>query len=173
MDRPAISISTSAKALALGAVFALTSPAVAQVQDKEPDVEDVARTPLNDLNIDSKDIPAALVLAAEDPYASDGLNSCNAIVAEIAELDQVLGEDYDIVGEADTSISEGKIAQGVVGSVIPFRGLLREVSGAAGDARKLRAAATAGMVRRGFLKGIGLQRGCQYPARPRLQPASE
>lgn len=157
----------------VGAAFALSAaPVIGQVQQDEPDVEDVARTPLSDLNIDSKDIPPVLLAAAGDPYGSEGLSSCNDIVAKIAELDQVLGGDYDVVGEADTSISEGKIAQGVVGSVIPFRGLIREVSGAAGDQRKLQAAATAGMVRRGFLKGIGLQRGCRYPARPRPEPAS-
>ena len=173
MDRPAMSISISTKALALSLAFALASPVAAQVQDEEPDVEDVARTPLNDLNIDSKDIPEDLLVAAQAPYASDDLNSCNAIVAEIAKLDQILGEDYDIAGQTNNGVSEGKIAQGVVGSVIPFRGLLREVSGAAGDARKLRAAITAGMVRRGFLKGMGLQRDCQYPARPRPLPTSE
>ena len=174
MAQRAMPISISAKALAIGAALALTSTSLlAQVQQEEPDAEDVARTPLSDLNIDSKDIPEVLVVAAQDPYAIDGLASCNAIVARIAELDQVLGGDYDVVGKADTSISEGKVAQGVVGSFIPFRGLVREVSGAAGDERKLRAAATAGMVRRGFLKGLGLQRGCQYPARPRPEPSSE
>lgn len=166
-------ISISAKSLVVGAALALTAaPSLAQVQQEEPDVEDVARTPLNDLNIDSEEISPVLLAAVEAPYASEGLSTCNAIVAQIAELDQVLGGDYDVVGETDTSISEGKVAQGVVGSIIPFRGLIREVSGAAGDQRKLRAAATAGMVRRGFLKGIGLQRGCDYPARPRPEPAS-
>ncbi|MDJ0641648.1 MAG: hypothetical protein QNJ15_02420 [Erythrobacter sp.] len=169
-----MSISISAKAFAASTLLALAhTPSMAQVQQDEPDVEDVARTPLSDLNIDSKDIPPVLIAAAGDPYAFDGLASCNDIVARIAELDQVLGSDYDLVGEADTGISEGKIAQGVVGSIIPFRGLVREVSGAAGDERKLRAAATAGMVRRGFLKGIGLQRGCDYPARPRPVPAGD
>lgn len=172
MDRRAMSISISTRALTLAAVL-VCAPLQAQVQQEEPDVEDVARTPLSDLNIDSKDIPPALIKASANPYASNGLASCNDIVAQIAELDQVLGGDYDVVGEADNSPSEGKIAQGVVGSLIPFRGIVREVSGAAGDQRKLRAAAAAGMVRRGFLKGIGLQRGCKYPARPRPEPVSE
>jgi len=173
MDRLAMFTSISTKALTFGAALALASPVIAQVQEDEPDVEEVARTPLNDLNIDSKDIPEPLLVAAENPYASDGLNSCNAIVAQIAELDQILGPDYDIAEDDEGGINEGRIAQGVVGSIIPFRGLLREVSGAAGDQRKLRAAIAAGMVKRGFLKGIGLQRGCNYPARPRLQLANE
>ena len=52
-------------------------------------------------------------------------------------------------------------------SILPFRGILREVTGAAENDRALRAAYTAGMVRRGFLKGLGLGRGCKYPARPK------
>ncbi len=174
MAQHATYISISAKGVFLSTALALcsTAPLLAQVQQDEPDVEDVARTPLNDLNIDSKDIPAALLVAAEDPYARDSLTSCNAIVAQIAELDEALGPDYDIAGESDNSVSEGKVAQGVVGSLIPFRGIVREVSGAAGDQRKMRAAIAAGMVKRGFLKGIGLERGCNYPARPRPVPAS-
>ena len=46
-----------------------------------------------------------------------------------------------------------------------FRGILREVTGAAGNDRALRAAFTAGMARRAFLKGLGQGKGCAYPAR--------
>jgi len=146
------------------------APALAQMQEEEPDAEDIARTPLTDLNIDADEIPQVLLIAERNPYASAGLSTCNAIVAEIAAIDQVLGADYDISTRADAGLSEGKIAQSVVGSLIPFRGIVREVSGAAGDQRKLRAAVMGGMTRRGFLKGMGLERGCRYPARPK--PAS-
>ncbi|WP_328705850.1 hypothetical protein [Erythrobacter rubeus] len=149
------------------------SPLAAQVQQEEPDAEEVARTPLTDLNIDSEDIPEVLLQAEADPYLSDGLESCNAIVGEIAKLDSVLGADYDLIGSGDTGLSRGKVAQSVVGSFIPFRGIVREVSGAAGDQRKARSAATAGMVRRGFLKGLGQERGCAYPARPRAERLEE
>lgn len=152
-----------------GAVLlAVSAPSFAQVVDPEPDAEDVARTPLSDLNIDKREIPEVLLRAVADPYASEGLGNCNAIVVAIAEIDMVLGNDYDIAGSERTDrLSEGKIAQGLVGSLIPFRGIVREVSGAAGGERKWRAAATAGMVRRGYLKGLGQARGCEYPARPR------
>lgn len=80
----------------------------------------------------------------------------------------VLGADYDIAeDDGEKRISEGRIGQSVVGSVIPFRGLVREATGAAEADRNLRAAYTAGMVRRSFLKGWGLGRGCAYPARPK------
>jgi len=135
----------------------------------EPDVTEVAKTPLRDLNIDARDIPEALRIAARDPYATQGMETCNAIVTEIANLDMVLGADYDIA-EADGNdrLSEGRIGQSIVGSILPFRGVVREVTGAAGNERLLRAAYTAGMARRAFLKGWGLGRGCAYPARPKV-----
>lgn len=147
--------------------WGLAAPLAAQVMP-EPDAREVAKTPLRDLNIDARDIPEVLVAAEADPYATRGLGKCAATVAAIADLDRVLGADYDIADDdGGDRISEGRIGQSVVGSVIPFRGILREVTGAAEADRKLRAAYTAGMVRRAFLKGWGLGRGCAYPARPK------
>ncbi|QIQ85914.1 hypothetical protein [Erythrobacter sp.] len=153
-------------ALALMGVCA-AAPAQAQVAKPDADVEDIARTPLEDLNIDGSEIPAVLVEAAEAPYAREELTDCNAIVAEIARIDTVLGPDYDYLGRPEGGLKPGRVAKGLVGSLIPFRGILREVTGAAGEKRALVYAITAGMVRRGFLKGLGMGRGCDYPARPR------
>lgn len=151
--------------MALGVVA--TSPAHAQVVP-EPDATEVAKTPLRDLNIDARDIPPVLLAAQDKPYAMAGLTRCNAIIREIAALDDALGADYDIAnGDGNQRLSAGRIGQQVVGSLIPFRGIVREVTGAASNDRKLNAAYTAGMVRRGFLKGVGLSRGCAYPARPK------
>ena len=169
MTRPATHISTSAKAIIAGGVLALLSPApvFAQMKD-EPDAMDVARTPLEDFNIDADDLPEVLIEAAADPYADAGLDSCNAIVAEVARLDTVLGGDFDIAEESERDgISEGRVAKSIVGSFIPFRGIVREVSGANARRDAFNRAVTAGMVRRGYLKGLGQQRGCDYPARPR------
>ena len=170
MTRLAIHISTSAKALAAGAALSLLcAPAYAQVQE-QTNVEDVARTPLEDFNIASDDLPEALVKASENPYAHEGLTTCNALVAEIAELDMALGADFDIAIREDggdgISINEGRIAKSIVGSFIPFRSLIREVSGANDRRDAFRLAVTAGMIRRGYLKGLGQGRGCDYPARP-------
>ncbi|WP_299192900.1 hypothetical protein [uncultured Erythrobacter sp.] len=171
----ATSISTiTVKAALSAAMLALlaASPAHAQMLEEEPDVEDVARTPLEDFNIDSDDIPEVLVIAAQDPYAADGLISCNDIVGEVAALDQVLGADFDLaVDEEGRRISRGRIAKSVIGSFVPFRGIVREVSGANARRREVNTAITAGMVRRGFLKGLGQQRGCDYPASPRPEEA--
>jgi hypothetical protein len=163
--------SLRAAALMLGWLAA--APLAAQVMP-EPDAGEVAKTPLRDLNIDGRDIPEVLVAAERDPYATAGLDQCNAIVADIAALDGVLGADYDIAEDrGGDRISEGRIGQSVVGSILPFRGIVREVTGAAENDRRLRAAYTAGMVRRAFLKGWGLGRGCAYPARPKAAADSK
>lgn len=157
-------------ALSAAALLMLTTglPAGAQVVP-DPDVAEVAKTPLRDLNIDARDIPEILKVAATNPYDTANLKTCNAIVADIAALDTVLGADYDIAiaGDEGNGINAGRLGQRVVGSIIPFRSILREVTGANDADRALREAYVAGMVRRGFLKGLGLGRGCKYPARPK------
>lgn len=168
MTVPVMSSSLRGKRLALLAGLALcAAPAAAQVMP-EPDAGEVARTPLRDLNIAPRDIPEVLLTAERDPYAANGLDSCDAIVTQIAALDTVLGADYDIADDSGNDrLSEGRIGQSVIGSIMPFRGVVREVTGAASNDRDERAAYTAGMVRRAFLKGLGLGRGCAYPARPK------
>ena len=169
MTRYAIAISTPAKAIyaCVAAALCLAAPVNAQVLKDDPDAMDVARTPLEDFNIDRDDLPEVLLIAAQDPYADGGLNDCNDIVAQIASLARALGADFDIAEDEERGISEGRIAQSVIGSFIPFRGIVREVTGANARRNELNLAITAGMVRRGFLKGMGKQRGCEYPARPR------
>ena len=154
-------------ALLCAGIMAAPHAVAAQVMP-EPDAKEVAKTPLRDLNIDARDIPEVLQAAVRDPYAMKGMGKCDAIVREIAALDMVLGADYDIAeDDGEKRISQGRIGQSVVGSFIPFRGIVREATGAASNDRELRAAYTAGMVRRGFLKGAGLSKGCAYPARPK------
>ena len=87
-------------------------------------------------------------------------------MSEVSALDEVLGPDLDLPEEERARISAGRMAKTVVGSFIPFRGLIREVSGANDHDRRIRAAIQAGLARRGFLKGAGQAKGCAYPARP-------
>lgn len=145
------------------------SPALAG-QDKpmtndEPDAVDVAKTPVTDLNIDKREIPAILLQAQARPYTLTGLGRCSGLMSEVAALDQILGPDIDLPEEERGRISPGRVAKTVVGSFIPFRGLIREVSGANDHDRRVRVAVQAGLVRRGFLKGVGQTKGCAYPAR--------
>lgn len=162
MKRPlslaALAALTCLAGLAVGTAHAQAMP--------EPDAKEVAKTPLRDLNIDARDIPEILQAAVRNPYAVPGRGRCNDLVTEIAALDMELGADYDIAeDDGKDRLSEGRIGQSIVGSVIPFRGILREVTGAASNDRALRAAFTAGMARRAFLKGLGQGKGCAYPAR--------
>ena len=152
--------------LACSCVFA--TPAVAQtaVTQDQVSVGDVAATPLSDLNLKKDEIPTILVTSREKPYSLAGMARCPAITNEITQLDAVLGDDIDIArDDGGSSISVGNAAQSVIRSLIPFGGLIRELSGAGGHERKWNEAICAGSVRRAFLKGIGQQRGCKYPAR--------
>jgi hypothetical protein len=149
------------------------SPAFAQDEDEQRPVtnrevgyREVATTPLKDLNLRKDPIPEVLLRAVDAPYGTDGLNRCSDYVAAVDELDAVLGLDFDIASPEDRRISVGRVAQSVVGSFIPFRGVVREVSGAAKHERDFQEAILHGMMRRAFLKGMGLKLGCNYPARP-------
>lgn len=136
------------------------------VTDRNPDAERVAETPLRDFNVKKDGIPSVLEAAARDPYAVAGLSTCSAVAAAIRDLDTVLGPDFDTGETKRRGVTAGKVAESAVGSLIPFRGLIREVSGAASAERQLQVAIFAGATRRGFLKALGLQRGCALPARP-------
>lgn len=135
-------------------------------RDRDPTVRDIATTPIQDLNLSRDEIPAVLQHAAVAPYDVEGLAGCENIAAAIAGLDEVLGPDMDIATEQGGNISVGRVAKSAVGSLIPFRGIIREITGAADHQRQFEEAIYAGAVRRGFLKGLGQQRGCAYPARP-------
>jgi hypothetical protein len=132
---------------------------------KDLTAEDVVATPATDLNLTKNEIPPLLVSAEERPYALSGLTGCRQIAAAIGELDGVLGEDIDLPQEQNRRMQPGRVAQSVVGMFIPFRGLIREISGANAHDRELQAAVMAGVARRSFLKGVGQTKGCRYPAR--------
>ncbi|MEP7221233.1 MAG: hypothetical protein ABI673_01055 [Novosphingobium sp.] len=140
-------------------------PAEKPVGEKDASAVDVAATPASDLNLRKTAIPQVLLDAQVDPYTLYRMTRCPQIVAAITELDGVLGDDIDVAEAKSNKLQAGRVAQSVVGSFIPFRGIIREVSGANGQDRKLQAAILAGTARRSFLKGIGQQRGCAWPAR--------
>jgi len=157
--------------LAIGLLAA--APALAQdagrpVTDRTVTAVDVAATPMTDLNIRKDEIPAKLIVAQAAPYDLSGIRRCPQIAAAVGELDAMLGEDLDLP-QPDrgrlANITPGRIAQSALGSFIPFRGVIREVSGANEQDRRMLAAIQAGVARRAFLKGVGEARGCRYPAR--------
>lgn len=152
--------------LALLAARAAAQDGERPVTDETVTARDVAVTPVQDLNLARDDIPAVLTTAQADPYATRGLAKCSHYADAVRELDAVLGPDADVAGPKDYGLNAGKVAKSVVGSFIPFRGLIREVSGARKQDEAVEDAILAGMMRRAFLKGMGMKLGCGYPARP-------
>ncbi|MEZ5709743.1 MAG: hypothetical protein R3E02_10190 [Blastomonas sp.] len=166
----------SASLFAMAALLAMAVPANAQLRPAEKDKSDtemagdVATQPLEDLNIRSGEIPPLLMEALKDPYSTEGIRKCGEIIAAVRELDAVLGPDFDVVEEQSREDKRrdrvGGIGKSIIGGLIPFRGIVREVTGAASKRRRLQQAIYAGVTRRAFLKGIGQQRRCKVPGRP-------
>lgn len=165
----------------------LTAPALAKEPEEQQESQeagkpftqrditavDVATTPVTDLNLRKADIPALLISAQEKPYDMAGLTRCSRIAAAVGELDAVLGDDIDMPrADRKGGPNAGKLAQWAVGSFIPFRGAIREISGANAQERRVQIAIQAGMARRAFLKGAGEARGCRYPARSNIVEAA-
>lgn len=157
--------------MAIGVAFTVV-PALAQTAVAPANVkaEDVAMSPLSDLNVRKKDVPVVLEAAMAAPYTLAGIKSCKGLATAIVDLDMTLGDDID-VATGDKSDGEkmgngaGAIAKSVIGGFVPFRGIIRELSGANAQDRLWDRALYAGTARRAFLKGMGEQRGCAWPAR--------
>lgn len=156
---------------AIGACLtAVTVHAQTAVAPQNVRAEDVAMSPLSDINIRKKDVPVVLEMAMIKPYDLAGIKSCKGFTTAIMDLDGALGDDIDVAtgeksDEEKMGNGAGAIAKSVLGGFIPFRGIIREVSGANAHERLWDRALYAGAVRRAFLKGVGQQRGCAWPAR--------
>ncbi len=169
----------------IGATAILSAPALAQVKKESPSAESASRTaekpeparlgearkkamdigsqPARDVGMAKREIPAILRKAYDAPYGLNDLDGCAALEAEIASLNEALGPDFD----ADDTPKEGggKLAEAggkmLVNSLVPFRGLVREITGAASADRYLNNVVDAGLARRGFLRGVHLKQGCE------------
>lgn len=154
--------------LALSGLVLATAAQAQKGAPEESTIKDTANSVTEPF--DGKEVPEKLQAIQRDPYSLVGLGKCSAIVREVTELDAVLGPDInEQVDEARAKKREqaaGRVAGSVAGSIIPFRGLIGEVTGANDERRRYAAAIYAGTVRRSFLKGVGLERGCKAPARP-------
>jgi hypothetical protein len=138
-------------------------------------IDDAALSPLNDLNLRRDEIPA-LLEAIKSPYEPIPTVSCEAIAGMVNDLTKILGKDFDAPTDPDPTLTDqagagaADVTLGAVSSTmtdfIPFRGLVREATGASAHERKLRAAYERGVTRRAYLKGVGAQLGCAPPAAP-------
>ncbi|WP_315760050.1 hypothetical protein [Sphingomonas sp. Y38-1Y] len=123
---------------------------------------DIASQPARDVGVGKREIPLVLQNATEAPYRQDTAETCPAIATEIGALSAELGPDLD--RKRDEKGSAGRYAEAggrfVVNTIIPFRGLVREISGAAASERRLERAKEAGVARRGYLRGLQAAKGC-------------
>lgn len=147
----------------------LPSVALAQPGAQEDSTLEAAGNKVTE-PFDGKEVPQKLKDIQDDPYSLRGLSRCAAIIAEVRELNAVLGPDVN--EQVDKSLAKkreqtaARVAGSAIGSIIPFGGIIGEVTGANAERRRYNEAVYAGTVRRGFLKGVGLQKGCKAPARP-------
>ena len=146
------------------------------------DIYDAATAPLEDLNLKRKDIPPILIKTAENPYATPEKFACIPLRQEIEELDALLGPDYSIkeyevasndaqflgpvknaeLPTTDQAIDGGGhiIHDALVSTIrsqanfLPFRSVLRRLSGADRHRKKIEQAFQAGQIRRAYLKGL-------------------
>lgn len=128
---------------------------------------EMAVSPLRDMNIWKDKIPPVLIEASQKPYELPRKATCRAIAGEVLGLDEALGPDVDMppVPGGD-SMTFGGVAQTLAQGLIPMRTWIRKLSGAEKNDAEVRRAIASGQIRRGFLKGVGLQKGCKSPAAP-------
>lgn len=150
-----------------------------------------ALTPLEDLNLKRQEIPEKLQKIADNPYAVPPQMLCEGIRKEIAELDTLLGPDVCtpqnptgmMVSKKGEYIEQGigMARQKAIGlveaktNVIPFRGLVRKVTGADRYAKEVERAYEAGKLRRAFMKGLGnaLGKDCLTPTAEEIKAHAE
>lgn len=163
------------KIIATAGLLPLLSPAAyaqdgggASAEEIGEAVGEVALTPLSDLNLRAERVPEAL-LELDSPYQPIVPRRCSAIGTEVATLDAALGPDADAppADEDDTLDRVQSGASSIVGGLIPFRSLVRELSGAEDRERRLLELHIRGVARRAYLKGVASALGCSPPAAPR------
>ena len=131
-------------------------------QSTSKDAGEIVSQPVRDVGIEKTKIPPLLVEVSKDPYGSRGATTCRQISAAIVDLNGVLGADFSASPPAAKNRNVAKAGgRAIVNSLIPFRGLVREVSGAGPAERRLNAAIDAGFARRGFLRGLQRARSCR------------
>lgn len=156
-----------------GTALAQNPPAPEKKEDGPKKEDDTLKTagkivtqPGRDVGIDKAKVPPVLASAVSQPYANPG-KGCTPVVAGLRDLNNVLGPDFG-TNSAENENKAGKLAkaggEAVVNSLIPLRGIVREVSGAGPADRRVEAAVDAGLARRGYLRGLAVSRGCKLPA---------
>lgn len=149
----------------IGLAVAMLASSPARAQDRQQSTAeragDIAEQPAKDVGAVKTRIPPVLQKAAASPYSLSGLSRCTQLADAFDELGEALGPDFVQGVDRRKSRKVKVTGDTVAGLIVPFRGLVREVSGAASAQRELNAAVDAGFARRGFLRGVYQTRGCK------------
>jgi hypothetical protein len=170
-------------ALALSACAANDTDKSAAKQDTPilesglADVFDAATGPLEDLNLKRKKIPEILAKVVEDPYHVPAKLTCKTVRSELAALEPLIGPDIKAKGvqvaSNDSFIPDipdldsiempnvQKLAHDKLMSeirsqtnILPFRSIIRRITGAEKHKKNYEEAYYAGKLRRAYLKGL-------------------
>lgn len=147
--------------IAIIAFLGLVSAAPAGAQDPQPSTGHIVSQPARDVGLAKTKIPPLLVKVAENPYSTAGTATCGQVASAIAALTRVIGPDFSTSPAVNKKNYAKMGGAAVINSLIPFRGIVREVSGASAAERRKNAAIDAGIARRGFLRGIQSVRKCR------------
>jgi len=156
----------------IASALLLASPALAQTepsrtQQIEQDATTVAKSPLKDVGVVKDKIPQVLVDARTATYTLPSPLTCQTIFDAVDALNAELAPDLDAPStQIKTGMSATEIGETVVHGLMPMRSWVRKLSGAEKNDNAVQAAILAGSIRRGYLKGVGLERGCKPPAAP-------
>lgn len=162
--------------LGIGALLCLLScasrPRAPEAAAADPvTISEVGQSPLSDFALGEDEIPEVLLQAVAETYRPPAPLECAVLEAEIAALDAILGPDLDRLKAADRTEDFVETAMvGALRSLIPYRSVIRFLSGARKRERRILEAIGAGAVRRGYLKGLGESIGCAPPAAPLPAP---
>ena len=149
--------------VALPALAQSTQPS--SVDKAADSVERMVEKPLKDFNITKDKIPPEIEAVMKKPYDISKLKTCADLKTAVAKLTEVLGPDVDSPqatkkGQDPAEFALGA-AESVVGGLIPGTGLIRKVSGAEANEKKVKAAVLAGQLRRAYIKGYAKAKGCK------------
>lgn len=161
--------------LMIATTLSLALAAAAPAQQNKDSVGRAATQPLRDTKIMKDKIPEVLLLAVSAPYSSVNTHTCAAIAGEVRALTEVLGDDVDVPGKkkGEGAYIASAATKAAIGTLIPGLGLVKVITGADKAQRRAEAAAYAGSVRRAYLKGLGLSKGCRPIAAPNPEAVAD
>jgi hypothetical protein len=158
--------------LVLAALALLAAPATAQTPPRSTadqaasSAERVVTQPLRDLNISGEGISPELEAMMKAPYSLKGLRGCADYKREIDRITKLIGPDVDSAEARAASVTSTEFvlgtAESAITSLIPGRGIIRQLSGATAAEKRARAATLAASLRRAFLKGRGSALNCRF-----------